>query len=130
MDGFTHFAKVGTLFAEDFDLPEVAPEPEVIEPVFSAGELTAAREAAWRDGHDAGLQDAATSDAAATRQAIAAIAEQFAHGMRRGHGAGRAVGRSDRAAAAGQPGGDVSRRSARATATRRCAPSCAPCCRR
>ena len=78
MDGFTHFSKVGTLFAEDFDMPEAAPEPEVIEPVFSAGELAAARDAAWREGHDAGLQDAATSDAAATRQAIAAFAEQFA----------------------------------------------------
>ncbi len=32
-------ATLGTLFAEDFDMPDVAPEPEVIEPVFSAGEL-------------------------------------------------------------------------------------------
>ena len=77
MDGFTHFPKVGKLFAEDFDVPEAAPDPEVIEPVYSARELTAARDAAWRDGHEAGLQDAATSDNAATRQAIAAFAEQF-----------------------------------------------------
>ena len=78
MDGFTHFANVGTLFAEDFDVPEVVPDAEVIEPVYSVSELTAAREAAWREGHDAGSQDAATSDAAATHQAIVAFAEQFA----------------------------------------------------
>jgi flagellar biosynthesis/type III secretory pathway protein FliH len=78
MDGFTRFPKVGKLFAEDFDVPEVAPDPKVIEPVYSASELAAAHDAAWRDGHDAGLQDAATGDAAATRQAIAAFAEQFA----------------------------------------------------
>ena len=78
MDGVTQFPKVGKLFAEDFDVPEVAPDPEAIEPVYSARELTAARDAAWRDGHEAGLQDAATSDNAATRQAIAAFAEQFA----------------------------------------------------
>jgi flagellar biosynthesis/type III secretory pathway protein FliH len=78
MDGFTHFPKVGKLFAEDFDVPEVAPDPAVIEPVYSASELTAARDAAWRDGHEAGLQDAAASDDAATRQAIAVFAEQFA----------------------------------------------------
>jgi flagellar assembly protein FliH len=78
MDGFTHFSKVGTLFAEDFDMPEAASEAEVIEPVYSAVELAAARDAAWREGHEAGLQGAATSEAAATRQAIAAFAEQFA----------------------------------------------------
>ena len=35
MDGFASFPRVGALFAEDFDLPETAPEPEVIDPVFS-----------------------------------------------------------------------------------------------
>jgi hypothetical protein len=78
MDGFTHFSKAGTLFAEDFDTPEAASEAVVIERVYSAGELAAARDEAWREGHDAGLQDAATSEAAATHQAIAAFAEQFA----------------------------------------------------
>ncbi len=51
----------------------------MIEPVFSASELTAAREAAWRDGHAAGLQEAAAErrrgDASGHRTAIA---EQFA----------------------------------------------------
>jgi flagellar assembly protein FliH len=50
----------------------------VIEPVFSASELRAARETGWRDGRTAGLQEAAEADAAMTRQAMAAIAEQFA----------------------------------------------------
>jgi hypothetical protein len=77
MDRFAHTPRFGTLFAEDFDLPEAAPEPETIEPVFSAGELTAAREAAWHEGHAAGLHEAATADAAATRQAIAQIATQL-----------------------------------------------------
>jgi hypothetical protein len=78
MDGFAHRPKLGTLFAEDFDTPDAALEPEVIEPVFSAAEMTAAREAAWRDGHAAGLEEAIAGDAAATRQAMTAIAEQFA----------------------------------------------------
>jgi len=78
MDGFASLPRVGALFAEDFDLPETTPEPEVVDPVFSHGELAAAREAAWRDGYAAGLQKAAESDAAATRQAMTAIAEQFA----------------------------------------------------
>jgi flagellar biosynthesis/type III secretory pathway protein FliH len=77
MDGFAHRPTVGTLFAEDFDSPEAAPEPEVIDPVFTAGELSAARATAWREGHAAGLQQAAETDAAMTRQAMAAIAEQF-----------------------------------------------------
>jgi len=64
----------GTLFAEDFDRTQPAPEPEVIEPVFSATELADAREAAWRDGHTAGLEAAAASDAAGTRHAMEAIA--------------------------------------------------------
>jgi len=78
MDGFAHLSRPGTLFAEDFDLPQAAPEPEVIEPSFSAAELTAAREAAWQDGQAEGMQQAAASEAAATRQVLAAIAEQLA----------------------------------------------------
>ncbi len=64
----------GALFAEDFDRAPPAPEPEVIEPVFSATALAEARAAAWRDGHAAGLEEAAASEAAATRRAMEAIA--------------------------------------------------------
>jgi hypothetical protein len=78
MDGFANHPTVGKLFAEDFDSPEAAPEPEVIDPVFTLGELSAARATAWHDGHAAGLQEAAETDAAATRQALTAIVEQFA----------------------------------------------------
>lgn len=77
MDGFAHLPRPGTLFAEDFDLPSGAPEPEVIEPTFSAAELAAAREAAWQDGHAAGTQQADENDIAATRKAVSAIAEQL-----------------------------------------------------
>ena len=48
---------VNVLFDEDFDVPEAAPEPEVIEAVFSASEMAGAREAAWRAGHAAGVQE-------------------------------------------------------------------------
>jgi flagellar biosynthesis/type III secretory pathway protein FliH len=70
--------RAGALFTEDFDLPEAAPEPEVIEPVYSAGEVTTVREAAWRDGHASGLQEAISTDAGVTRQAVMGIAAQFA----------------------------------------------------
>jgi flagellar biosynthesis/type III secretory pathway protein FliH len=81
MDG-THFAarplrSFGAMFAEDFDLPASAPEPEVIEPTFSVAELASAREAAWRDGHDAGIEEATATDAAATRHAVEAIAGEL-----------------------------------------------------
>jgi flagellar assembly protein FliH len=78
MDGFSHAPNVGALFAEDFDRTGAAPEPEVIEPVFSADELATARETAWRDGREAGLKEAAAGEAAATHQAMTALAEQFA----------------------------------------------------
>ncbi len=77
MDGFAHNAKMGGLFAEDFDVADVAPEPEVIEPVFSVAEVTAAREAAWREGYAAGLEEGAKADGVTTRQALTAIAEQL-----------------------------------------------------
>src|SRR5262245_43963747 len=77
MDGFAHAP--GALFAEDFDLPETATTGTVAaEPVYSASELVAAREAGWHDGHDAGLLEAATGDAAACAAAVRAIAEKFA----------------------------------------------------
>ena len=66
------------LFAEDFDVAAEPPDLEVIEPVFSAAELAEAREAGWRDGHAAGLDEAADSDAAAARQSIEAIAAELA----------------------------------------------------
>jgi flagellar assembly protein FliH len=68
---------VSTLFDEDFDVRLVAPEPEVIEPVFSADELATARDAAWHEGQAAGLEAAAASEAASTRQALEAIATQI-----------------------------------------------------
>jgi hypothetical protein len=81
MDGFHHASQrsrnLGALFDEDFDTPDAAPEPEVIEPVFSASELAGAREAAWREGQAAGLQEAAAGDAAATRRAVENIATQL-----------------------------------------------------
>lgn len=77
MDGFRHPARMGVLFAEDFDAVAVAPEPEVIEPTFSATELTAAREEGWQDGHAAGLREMTECDAALARQALTAIAQQL-----------------------------------------------------
>jgi flagellar assembly protein FliH len=75
MDGSAYTPRFAALFAEDFDLPRATPQAQVIEPVFSASELTAAREAAWQEGHAAGLREAAETDTAATKQAIAQISE-------------------------------------------------------
>jgi flagellar biosynthesis/type III secretory pathway protein FliH len=77
MDRSPHAKRFGRLFAEDFDLPETGPAPEVIEPVFSAAELAAAREMGWREGHEAGLLAAAAGDAASTRATMAQIATQL-----------------------------------------------------
>jgi flagellar biosynthesis/type III secretory pathway protein FliH len=66
----------GELFAEDFDRPDT-PGPQIAEPVFSAADLAAAGEAGWREGREAGLQEAAMSDAAATRQAMTTFATSF-----------------------------------------------------
>lgn len=77
MDRSPHAKRCGSLFAEDFDLPETAHAPEVIEPVFSASDLAAAREAAWREGHEAGLLEAAAADAASAKEAMAQIAAQL-----------------------------------------------------
>ena len=67
-----------TLFAEDFDMPGAAAEPEVIEPTFSVGELAEAREAAWRDGRSAGLQESAADNATAICETVTAISAQLA----------------------------------------------------
>jgi flagellar biosynthesis/type III secretory pathway protein FliH len=69
-----------SLFDEDFDHPQAPPpppEPEVIEPVFTAAELEAAREAAWREGHDTARAEAGQSDTAAARESLARIAAQL-----------------------------------------------------
>lgn len=67
------------LFAEDFDLAhDAAPEPEVIEPTFSAAELEAARAEAWQAGSDAAAAEAAAADHAVIRQTITAVAAQLA----------------------------------------------------
>ena len=78
MDRSSGLCGLGELFAEDFDRPGAAPRPEAVEPVFSAAELAVARETAWREGRDAGLLEAASGDAAATRLAVMALAERFA----------------------------------------------------
>jgi hypothetical protein len=77
MDGFAYASQAGVLFAEDFDLPETAPEPEVIEPVFSAAELKESRSAAWNEGRAAGLREALADSATATQQTVTAIVEQL-----------------------------------------------------
>jgi len=68
------------LFAEDFDLAPGAlpPEPEVIEPTFSAADLEAARTAAWAAAHTAAAAEAAAADHAAIRQSVAVMAEHLA----------------------------------------------------
>jgi flagellar biosynthesis/type III secretory pathway protein FliH len=69
------------LFAEDFDMPAMratAPEPEVIEPTFSAAELEAACAEARQAGRDEAAAAAMANDQAVIRQTVSAIAAQFA----------------------------------------------------
>jgi flagellar biosynthesis/type III secretory pathway protein FliH len=69
-----------SLFDEDFDHPPAPPpppEPEVIEPVFTAAELDAARDIAWRDGHDTALSEAERSATAVATRVLAQIAAQL-----------------------------------------------------
>ncbi len=76
MDGSAYTPRFGALFAEDFDLPRAAPEPEVIEPVFSVSELTAAREAAWHEGPCGRVaRGGGQPMQSATKQAIVQISE-------------------------------------------------------
>src|SRR5436305_1056752 len=65
------------LFDEDFDLPSKPPEPEVIEPVFTAAELLAAREEAAQDSRDRAIAEAEASVQVAASRALAAIAAQI-----------------------------------------------------
>ena len=78
----------GVLYAEDFDeplLPAVAPpssspvlpEPELIEPRFSLGELRAATEQAREDAVDTERRAAASSLAMRRGAALASLAEQI-----------------------------------------------------
>ncbi len=68
------------LFAEDFDLlpdRDSAPEPEVIEPTFSAAELEAARAEGWQAGSDAAFAEAAAADQTVIRQTVTAVVAQL-----------------------------------------------------
>jgi flagellar biosynthesis/type III secretory pathway protein FliH len=68
------------LFDEDFDHPAPPPpppEPEVIEPVFTVAELDAAREMAWREGHEVAQAEAEQSATAIAHAVLARIAEQL-----------------------------------------------------
>jgi flagellar biosynthesis/type III secretory pathway protein FliH len=72
------------LFEEDFDLPPprssidtAPPEPEVIEPLFSAAELDIARAEGWQEGHDQAQDAAYATDATLGREALVAIAPQL-----------------------------------------------------
>ena len=72
-------APIGVLFAEDFDLPQVAAaEPEVIRPTFTAGDVAAVREAAFAEGRDLGLAEAASQHDLALDAAARSVARQLA----------------------------------------------------
>ena len=68
----------GSLFAEDFDLPEQTPDPVPPPPTFGSDELAAARAEAWAEGHAAGLAKTAAEHAAALDRAARSTAEQIA----------------------------------------------------
>ena len=83
MDGFVQMSRSDVLFAEDFDVPELIPELEVIEPgeaepTFSIAEMTEVRGTAWREGHTAGVQTAVADSVAAVHETVVAIATQLA----------------------------------------------------
>ncbi len=70
----------GVLFEEDFDLPPAPaapPEPEIIEPVYSAADLQEARTEAWREGRDAAMAEAETTARTEARQTLTRIAERL-----------------------------------------------------
>ena len=69
--------RLAALFAEDFDTEQRALDPEVVEPSYSAAELAKTREAAWRNGHMAGLQEAAAGHTAALCLALQNVAAQL-----------------------------------------------------
>jgi flagellar biosynthesis/type III secretory pathway protein FliH len=68
------------VFHEDFDhpkTPEQPPDPEPVEPVYSAADLQMARAEALRDGHAAGLAEADGITAALARHGLLTIAERL-----------------------------------------------------
>lgn len=66
------------LFAEDFDHPAPGAEPEIIDPTFTAAELTAAREQSWAEGHAAALREAAEAQDLAQRASAGRLIDQLA----------------------------------------------------
>jgi flagellar assembly protein FliH len=76
--GFSSAGASGVLlFDEDFDLPAKPPEPEVIDPVFTAAELMAAREEAAQESRDRTIAEADGSARIASSRALAEIAAQI-----------------------------------------------------
>ncbi len=76
MDGFVHPPRsLRVLFDEDFDARDAPPEPEVIEPTFSAAELARAREAAWHEGHASGVEAASANADAEICRALRMITQ-------------------------------------------------------
>ncbi len=82
MDALTDRPPGIVLFAEDFDAPpranETVPEPEIIEPTFTAADLEDARRKAWQAGHDAAAEAAEQANGAAVRDSVGAIATNLA----------------------------------------------------
>ncbi len=71
-------ARPDILFLDDFDMPAASrPDPEVIEPSFTAAELAAAREQAWADGREKALREAAEQHEAALRASADKVAAQL-----------------------------------------------------
>lgn len=72
------------LFEEDFDAEAVVPaadlppEPQIIEPHFSAAEIAAARGAAWGEGRQAGVAEANAGHIAALTRAMTSVASVLA----------------------------------------------------
>jgi len=77
-DAFSPFRGSGVLlFDEDFDVPPPSPdEPEIIEPMYSAAELLAAREEAARASRDATLAEVNASTQTAMSLALRQIASR------------------------------------------------------
>jgi flagellar biosynthesis/type III secretory pathway protein FliH len=74
------------LFEDDFDLPFVdpetePPEPEMIEPLYTAAELQAACEQARQEADALARAECAAAQSAAVPAALAAIAEQLGHSV-------------------------------------------------
>ena len=71
-------ARADILFADDFDMPAAPrPDPEIIEPSFTAAELVAAREQAWAEGREAALREAAEQHETALHASAGKLAEQL-----------------------------------------------------